>query len=60
MENFMLFLSSFCSYLVKYIAYIIAIVAACFIGIGLRKNSNKKNGVAESTEAETEETKATN
>ena len=53
MENFMLFLSSFCSYLVKYFAYIIAIVAACFIGIGLRKKTNAKAGVeGENPEAE--------
>ena len=49
----MLFLSAFCSYLVKYIAYIVAIVIACFIGIGLRKSSNAKKE-AEGVNAEGE------
>ncbi len=53
MDNFMLFLSAFCSYLVKYIAYIVAIVIACFIGIGLRKSSNAKKE-AEGVNAEGE------
>ena len=53
MENLMLFLSAFCSYLVKYIAYIVAIVIACFIGIGLRKSSNAKKE-AEGVNAEGE------
>ncbi len=47
MENLMLFLSAFCSYLVKYIVYIVAIVIACFIGIGLRKSSNAKKAAKE-------------
>ena len=53
----MLFLFSpdgFLSYLVTYLVYIIAIVAAFFIGFGLRKAKNKKvEGLQESDSPET-------
>lgn len=45
MDKLMLFLFSpdgFLSYLVTYLVYIAAIVAAFFIGFGLRKVKNKK------------------
>ena len=57
MDKLMLFLFSpdgFLSYLVTYLVYIIAIVAAFFIGFGLRKAKNKKvEGLQESDSPET-------
>ena len=57
MDKLMLFLFSpdgFLSYLVTYLVYIAAIVAAFFIGFGLRKVKNKKvEGVQGNDGAET-------
>ncbi len=53
----MAFLSSLVSYLLVFMVFVVAIVAAVFLGIGLYKliNKNKNIDVAEETEA-TEET----
>lgn len=57
MDKLMLFLFSpdgFLSYLVTYLVYITAIVAAFFIGFGLRKAKNKKvEGLQDSGSPET-------
>lgn len=42
MDNFMLFAGGFVSYLITFIVFIAAILIACFIGIAIRKNKNKK------------------
>ncbi|MBR1692842.1 MAG: hypothetical protein IJ711_08725 [Lachnospiraceae bacterium] len=42
MDNLILFLNSFLSYLMVFAVFVVCIVCACFAGVSLRKVSNKK------------------
>lgn len=52
MNNLILFLNAFLSYAFAFIVVVALIIAACFIGIGLRKKKNAAQGnVTEEKEA---------
>lgn len=42
MNNLILFINSFLSYLLVFAVFAVAIVAACFLGVTLRKRKDKK------------------
>ncbi len=48
MNNLILFINSFLSYLIMFLVFLILIIAAVFAGIKVRKNKNKKDEIAES------------
>lgn len=48
MNNLILFVNSFLSYLIMFLVFLVLIVAAVFAGIKVRKNKNKKDEIAES------------
>ena len=55
MSNLISFLNSLLSYLLVYIVFAVCIVLAVFGGIALRKNKNKKDELAKTSEAKAEE-----
>lgn len=55
MENLILFLNGFLSYLLVFVIFLVAIIVAVFVGIALRKNKNSKaegNAVTEEAKVE--------
>jgi len=54
MDNLILFLNSFCSYLLVFFVFCITIFIASKIGIALRKGKDAKLAAQESTEADGE------
>lgn len=49
MINFMAFLSALCSWFIKYVVYIVAVVIAVFGGITIRKSIDSKKATVEET-----------
>jgi len=52
MNNLVLFINSFLSYLLVFGVFVVCIVGACFAGVSLRKVRNKKAENADSEEIE--------
>ena len=55
MENLILFINSFFSYLLVFVIAIVVIIVAIFIGTKLRKNKDAKTAIASAADAENNE-----